>query len=395
VKNIVRGIAVLLMVGVLFLGSNIVLQAQGEASLRLVGHLDLPMKTLSFGPTFSLSFKTMDLWREGDIVAIAAHDEIYLVDISDVQNPTIASTIALPQGNVSWDVKIQNNILYAALQISQSGDTLLIYDISDSTAPTLLSTYHSDVFAGAHNFFIAGNVGFVASLSAFGNGGSQTPQSINNGVWMVDLSDPANPIDIGPITAEDGTQITNVHDITVVGNRLYVAGWNNGFWLVDFENLDNPSELAYTVVANERYKPFLQPASVPPSAHNIWPSADGNLVWTTDEVIGEGVRVFDISNPDNIQLVGFFRLANDLLPHNVIVDGDYAYVAHYLGGLQVLKQVPLRGPVEVAQFETAPGQPRNVAFSGSFGVYPFGDHVLISDMLGGLYILEKGGALRP
>ena len=89
-------------------------------------------------------------------------------------------------------------------------------------------------------------------------------------------------------------------------------------------------------------------------------------------------------------MLGVFALTGSALPHNVVVDGDIAYVAYYRSGLRVLELDPDLGPVESMEFDTTGENTGSFGiFSGSWGVYPFGDLVLVSDMFAGLSIFEK------
>ena len=115
------------------------------------------------------------------------------------------------------------------------------------------------------------------------------------------------------------------------------------------------------------------------------------MLWTTDEALGEQVRLFDISDLDNIQFLGRFRISGGLpVPHNVVVDGEFAYVSHYLDGLQVLKyDAEAQEIVRVVEFPSAANVPPGNPFLGAFGVFPLEDHVLITDTNRGLIVLDK------
>lgn len=370
-------------------------QAQNEPLLRQVGYLELPNNASTLGGNNVLPARAMDVWVEGDLAVITAGPQVHLVDVGDMENPTLMSSIDVD--GLSWDAKLSGDFLYIGLQFSAQGNLFDVYNVSDPANPEFVSSHFSETFAGTHNIFIAGNVAFIASLSGFSNRQGEGPFSIGLGTWMVDISDPANTQDIGVIMQDDGNPIPTVHDLTVIGNRAYLAGWSSGFWLVDFENLDNPSELSYTVVGNQTYRSFPDASTQQDTAHthNVWPSGDGNLVWTTDEIVGEGVRLFDVSDLENIQPLGIFRLATDAIPHNVVTDGNFAYVSHYRDGLYVLEFEALQGPVEVTHFDPGPSSDcPSYPFCRTFGVFVKDNYVLLGDMTNGLIILEKGGKLR-
>ncbi len=367
------------------------LQAQDVASLELVSELRLPGVVNQLGPITNITARALDIWVEDSLAIVTAGPVVHLVNLNDQSNPETISTIELEDGELSWDAKLSNGFAYLAMQSSNDDSTLRIYDVGNPAQPVLVNNYINDTFAGAHNVFVAGNVAFIASFSASG-GPDSNPAPIDAGIWMLDISDPANPQDIGQLLDNNDDPIPSVHDLTVVGNRAYIAGWNTGFWVVDFENLDNPSQLSYTIAGNHVYRPF---ASRSPSTHNVWPSENGNLLWTTDEVIGEQVRVFDISDLDNVLDLGGFRLRGTPIPHNVMVDGEFAYVSHYLDGLQVFRyDAELMEVIRVAEFQSAASIPRGNPFLGAFGIFVLENHVLIGDTSRGLIVVEKGELLN-
>jgi len=329
------------------------------------------------------------VWAQGDLAVVTAGPVVHLVDLTNASNPEF-HTLALDGGNEAWDVKVQDGLLYAGVQVSEDGSALLIYNVSDPASPVLVGRFQAPGVDGAHNLFVRENVAFLA---ATGQGRAGL-----TGVWMVDVSDPANPRDLGPLldgTGEDAERI-RAHDLTVIGNRAYIAGWDSGIWIVDFENLDDPSELSYEVIAHHKYEPALRTFNFPdPATHNVWPSTDGRLLWTTDEIVGEGIRLFDISDPANFKLLDFYRLdgLENALPHNVIVDGEFAYAAHYMDGLRVLQAVDGR-IVEAAARDTAGNNERSNPFRGAFGVFPLNDLVLIADTFNGLLIYAKDDLLN-
>jgi len=377
---------VILVVGSLMIGTHTQTHAQTNITLTQVAQVRFPPANLVTFP----SATALDVWGEGDIAVVAGGTFVHLVDLSDIDNPK-TQTIELPQGEETFDAKLQDGILYVGLQYSDNDNLLIIYDITDFENPQRLSTFSNDIFAGAHNIFVQEKVVFIGTLGG-DDSPNLSPDNINGGAWLVDVSDPSQPKDIGQLVDNSGQSIEGVHDITVIGNRLYVAGWYTGFWMIDLENLDNPQELSYEVIGNGQYTPY------PPAIdgtditwsnnHNIWPNENGTIAWTTDEIMGEGVRAFDISNPKNIQLLDFFELGLNSLPHNVVVDGDIAYVSYYLEGLRVLQLMDNK-IVEILHINTPGNVDSTSQYDGAFGVFVLGDYVLVGDTLNGLLVFEK------
>ncbi|MBI1742573.1 hypothetical protein HYR54_05830 [Candidatus Acetothermia bacterium] len=336
----------------------------------------------------------MQSQRTSTETTTAAHVRFAHISLTDPKKPLVKT---LQVNGESWDVKIEGNFLYVAMNYSTDGTSLLIYDISDAKNPQLKSALKVSTFAGVHNVFARGKVVFMAT---YGAAGSPT-LGLNPGrsqLHIADVSDPANPIYLGVVDdpAAPGT-IYHIHDMTVIGNRAYLAGWNTGFWILDFENLDNPKQgVHWKVVGHNTYR-SADDSEEPFSSHthNVWPSPDGKILFTTDETGGDYLRAWDISNLSNIHLLGEFRLNSTEIAHNVVVDGAYAYIAYYTAGLHVLDYSNPSQLKDVAFFDTDPRPVEQIVdlFSGAWSVFPFGKYILVGDMEMGLFVFEKKGIL--
>lgn len=392
-RPIRRRIALLLCIAALGTVSFPAPLAQETAPLAEIARLELPRVDVRVGTSGRIRVRAMDVWREGDVAVVTAGPLVHVIDLSEPTDPQ-AQTIELDDGLESWDAKILDGFLYVGMQTSSDGRALQVFDVRDPAATQLVGTFRTDQFGGVHNLFVAGKLAFLATVA----GGADPDADPNWGqLWVLDISDPAEPKSLGPLSTPDGAApLVHIHDVAVVADRAYLSGWDTGLWLLDLDGLDDPAAFSFTLVARHRYEPFLRTPNAPdPSSHNAWPSADGRLLWTTDEVVGEGVRAFDVSDPDSIELLDFFSLERRSMPHNVLVDGEFAYVAHYVDGLRVLRLNGSGEVEQVAHVDTVGNQPRGNPFSGAFGVYPFGRHVLVADTFNGLFVLEKRALLAP
>jgi hypothetical protein len=350
-------------------------KAHAQSSQELltpVARIDLPPAGLrGFGGSV---INATGMWARGTLAVVPNISWINLVEFSDLKNPQVVSIDIKEFDGDCRDVDFYQNYLVCGLVGALDNRRVLIYDISDWKHPKLVSTVRSNVYDTVHNVFIAGNVCFLPTIG-----------DANGELFMLDLTDPTNPKDLGSVRFLDRF-LGNVHDVTVIGNRLYASAWDSGFWVIDFENLDNPSQLRYTFRAQQRYGRG--------AAHNAWPSPDGKLLFTGDESRGDFVRSFDISDLSAIRPLGQYGLGPDAIPHDLVVDRKFVYIAYYANGVRVLDYSDPSNLREVAAFNPHGGRSRfSHNFDGFWDVYPFGKHVLASDMVTGLWILEKKGIL--
>lgn len=146
------------------------------------------------------------------------------------------------------------------------------------------------------------------------------------------------------------------------------------------------------------------------SADDLVIGASGPDVATTQVWNGwSGLRLWDYSDPEHPVLASTFNTPCSAIEdaegcleggtyssHNVIVEGDLAYVSWYADGVLVLDISDPYHPVEVAryhergeQFEEQNGGPQDV-----WGVYkePRSPWIYASDRNGGLYVLKAYGS---
>ncbi|QYF92789.1 hypothetical protein KY495_18990 [Massilia sp. PAMC28688] len=170
----------------------------------------------------------------------------------------------------------------------------------------------------------------------------------------------------------------NVHDMTAVGEKVYVAeGDAHSF---SIWNVSNPSapvmEVRWSVPGNY--------------AHNIWPSGDGTFVVTTEEVPqGLPARVWRLNGTAEPTQLSSFKVGSGT-PHNVVMEGRMAYVSHYTEGAVVMDLTDPAKPNMVLRIDTNPAT--GSGYAGCWGVYKFPNQPLMacSDMTTGFHLIGIG-----
>jgi hypothetical protein len=131
---------------------------------------------------------------------------------------------------------------------------------------------------------------------------------------------------------------------------------------------------------------------VPPPAagyvHNIWLSPDRQYCATTEETGFKTVKIWDISDFNNITIVGEY-LGSSNLAHDVRWMGDIIVMSHYEAGVTVIDVTDPTDPVEVAQYDTYPVSDA-AAFHATWGAFPYtrNNTVYASDLEGFFWVLQ-------
>jgi len=297
-----------------------------------------------------------------------------IVDISNPSNPV--EIFWMPGTESIWrDPCVYGDYAYVT---TEADDGLLIIDLSPLPQSTNLPTSvymgpPGQTWTSAHTCF-CDNQGFAY---VFGSNRGE------GGVIILDItSNPMQPIEVG---AFDNWYC---HDGYVRNDTMYLAHIYDGFFsLVDVSNHAVPQLIATQPTPNL-------------FSHNIWPSTSGQYVFTTDEVSGAYIAVYDIANPNAI--VEVERIQNSpgagVIPHNTHVMGDYLITSYYSDGIVIHDCTNPNNLVKVGQYDTYNGQ--TPGFDGCWGVYPFftSGTIIAADITEGLFILgptyEKGSYLK-
>ncbi len=301
---------------------------------------------------------------------------VYIFDISNPDVPVFLTHWA-PSGTSNMQgIEVLNGIGYFA---SDNGGGIYIVDVSNPAVPKILS----------HITTAQGGYGSVHDLTIDGNGHMFVPNyRVNDDVQVWDVSNPAAPVLMTTLT---GTDSVTVHDVTVQGNRLFMAGWGStttpgivDIW--DISALPSATRLG----------------SFPSGLHtqDISVTTDGRYLACPRELTTNGdVGIFDITDPTNVIRVATITEPawgiSATSPSTSKIMGNLLYVAWYQAGLLVFDVTDPTNPVMVGSYDTWPGSSTGGTGGGNgdWGVWPFQgqDRVLISDRTTGLYVLDATG----
>lgn len=286
-----------------------------------------------------------------------------VVDVSNPSNPVEVFWVAGTE-SIWRDPCVHGDYAYVT---TEAEDGLTIIDLSPLPLSINLTT---SIYTGplgnpwqsAHTCFVDENGYAYIFGSNRGNGG----------VIMLDVfTNPMAPQEVG--TFDDWY----VHDGFARNDTLYLAHIYDGFFsLVDVTSKNAPVLLGTQTTPN-----FF--------THNIWPSTNGQYVFTTDEVSGAFIAAYDVSDPSNMQEVDRVQHSpgQGVLPHNVHVRGNHLITSYYSDGVTIHDATFPYNMIKVGQYDTYPTQ--TTGFDGCWGVYPFlpSGTILAADITEGLFIL--------
>ena len=118
----------------------------------------------------------------------------------------------------------------------------------------------------------------------------------------------------------------------------------------------------------------------PGSAEGVY--VRGDYAYVAD--YWEGLQIIDVSDPTDPQETGSFDTPGTA--YGVFVSGDYAYVADFQSGLRIIDISDPENPDEVGSFDT-PGR--------AYAVYVVDDHAYVADGTSGLRIIDVSNPAEP
>ena len=309
-----------------------------------------------------------DIWGYVDggneYALICVRDEgVSIVDITADPIVEVGFIHPTTPGVDSKDIKIYQN--YAIL-VNESDD-IQIFDLTDVTNPTYVSSFTPDG-GGSHNCMVEGDYLYVIGNHGVG------------GLEIVDISNPASPIEVGQF------QPFYYHDLDIRNDTICATGiYGDGIDLIDVSNKTAPS-----LISRFNYTGS--------GAHNAEYSADGSHVFIGDEIGSSGnhIRTFDITDPFSVTLASEIIIDDTSVVHNCyLIEDTLLVIAHYTLGVRIWNVVNPTTPVEVAHYDTF--LKNEYSYQGCWSVYPYfpSGKIVASDMQTGLFVLEPNFPTTP
>ena len=338
--------------------------------------------------------------REYAIVCLM--DGTSFVDVTDPSNPRFLGNLPMTPGsraNTWRDAKVFNN--HAFIVADGAGEHgMQVFDLTRLRDVTEPETFEADALytgiTSSHNVAINEETGFAYLV------GSSGEESCGGGSHMVDINDPLNPVFAGCFAHPNtGRRMTgNSHDTQCViyhgpdeeyhGREICVNSNETALSVADVSDKDNPVAVSSAAYPNISY------------AHQGWLTEDHRYFYSNDELdevngLVEATRtlVWDLEDLDDPLLLTEYYSDTQATDHNLYIRGNRLYMTNNRAGLRVLDISDPENPVEVGHFDTTPWSADESGFDGTWSVYPYFESgtVVISSRREGLFIVKP--RVRP
>ncbi len=311
--------------------------------------------------------------REYAIIGTSAGTHFF--DITEPENGVEVDFVAgRQQGPVVVHRDYHNMGAHLYMVCQEGLSSLQIADLS-YLPDSVHVVYDSDeLIRGSHNIFID-------TVQAKLFSGVTIRPGVNTIIRLqvLSLAEPLNPVVISQQTSGVYT-----HDMYVNDGRAILNQEFSGMAMYDFSNVPSIFLGSITNYPGVGYN------------HSGYPTPDGTIYAMADETHGSPIKILDISDPSDIQVLSTVSSGVDELSiaHNQIVHENKLYSAYYYDGIYVWSIEDPENPVLLGYYDTSI-LPHDDTYEGAWGVYPFlpSGNILVSDMQTGLWVFTLDATL--
>ena len=327
------------------------------------------MQLLSYLPFEQDCSDITGFYQDGrEFAVIGLQNAASFVDVTDPNNPFEVGRIS---GSTSiWrDLKYWNRHVYIG---TEAEDGIKIVSVDNLDNPTLINTI-IDV-DNSHNIHIDED-GYLYIVGA----------DVND-IWIYDLAYPAYPVLVGTWNLQNNETTSQgyCHDIEVYNDKLYCAAIYVGYFhIIDVSDKTNPITLQSHFAGIDGI-----------STHDVAITEDEQYLFTGDENLSGHIKVWDISDYNNINLVEEWVTPEyeTHSAHNLYVRPglNQLIISYYADGTRILDISDPTNLEEIAYYDMSDIEGLYVSNWGTYADLPSGN-IISSDIEQGLFVLELGG----
>lgn len=327
-------------------------------------------------------------------------DGTSFIDLTDPYNPVYLGDLpkTLTANQSLWrDIKVYKDHAFivadgAGAHHMQIFDLTQLRDVAEPQVFTETAIYKG-VYS-SHNIVINEDTGY-----AYAVGNDSGGETCGGALHMINIQDPVNPTFAGCFadTRTGGRGTGATHDAQCVtydgpdrdyqGREICLSSNGNALSIADVTDKDNPVALSIAQYPNVAY------------THQGWLTEDHRYFYLNDEgdetsELVEATRtlIFDISDLEDPVLAGEYLGPSSAIDHNLYIRGDIMYQTNYVEGLRLVDISDPENPIEVGHFDTVPYGPNdNSPVLGAWSNYPYfkSGTIVVTSGREGVFFLKR------
>jgi len=353
-------------------------QTYSASNFTLVGYLDPETSYNSDGDKYSGCWGWYQASKNKEYAIAGSSSGTFWVDITSPATPTVSAYRAGKSGCIWREIKTYLNYCYV-ISDDYGSNSFQIFDMQylpDSVHKVYDGT---NLFERGHTLWVDGAKLYVAATSS----GSTVFSSMN----VYSLANPASPTLLRRLDQDDPL-IYYVHDMFVRNDTVYASCGYQGLHV-------------YKLTSANTFTPLGTLTNYPSSGynHSSQLTPDGHTLVFTDEIpVGMPIKVADVSNLSNIQVLATTNQFPQTTPHNpFMVNNQYCFMSSYQDGLQLFDISNPSSPFVAGYFDTYPAGGGNnntwtsgEEYQGQWGAYPYfpSKTIFALDESNGIFLLN-------
>jgi len=360
-------------------------QTYASNNFSLISVISPETYTNSYGGKYSGCWGWYQASKNKEYAIAGSASGTYWVDVTNPSTPTVCAFRAGKKTNTVWrEIKTYQNYCYV---ITDDGGpaSFQIFDMQ-YLPDSVRKVYDSQaLFKRGHTLWVDGNKLYVAGITYSNN----TTSSMN----VYSLATPTAPLLLRRLN-QDASFISYVHDMMPVNDTVYASCGNQGLYVFKFNSNNTFTQLGSLTTYSG--SGFNHSSALTPNKQT--------LVFTDEVPAGKPIKVANVSNPGNIQVLAITNQFPQTTPHNpFMVSNNLCFMSSYQDGLQLYNISSPSTPSLVGYFDTfyqGGGNNNNWAgddYDGQWGAYPYfpSKNIFALDQNNGLFMLKTNLYQNP
>lgn len=311
---------------------------------------------------------------------VGTSSKTYFIDVSNPQNPVIKDSVMAARTGCTWrEIKTYQNYCYI---VSDDAPPNSFQIVDMQYLPDSVHVVHNGTtyFERCHTIFVDQNRLYC---------GGPTDAGVNmqtQNMRVYSLANPTAPVLLRTL-GQDVPSISYVHDMYVRNDTVYASCGGQGFFILKYDPVNN------------KFIPLQSFTGYPYNGynHSSWQTDNRKTMVFADEVpAGLPAKVIDVSDFNNITLVDTIRSHVGATAHNpYIMNNTWCWMSTYQDGIYLYDISNPANTTIHGYFDTQPEHGINDNFStnayrGNWGAYPYlpSKIIIACDMQNGIFILE-------
>lgn len=358
------------------------IQAQTYPSLNitLLSHLD-PEKdnTGNDGRKYSGCWGWFQSSTNKEYAIVGTSSKTYFIDVSNPASPVVIDSVMAARAACTWrEIKTYQNYCYIVSDDAPP-NSFQIVDMQYLPDSVHVVYNGNNLFERCHTIFVDNGHLYCGGPTSFG--GTST-----DNMRIYSLATPTAPVLLRTLS-QDVPSIAYVHDMFVRNDTVYASCGGQGLFIINYNSVANTFSLVQSF-SNYPYSGY---------NHSSWQTDDRKTMVFADEVPGGlPAKVINVSNFNNITLVDTIRSNFGATAHNpYIINNNWCWMSSYQDGIYLYDISNPANTIIHGYFDTHPlhGANDNYVlgdYRGNWGAYPYlpSKIIIACDMQNGIFILE-------